>query len=84
MYPADYVPYQNIGECFRTYRDRVEGAKSAAIENWHQTLDRMIYAFEMIASNDPMWEYDEERKIAVEEGLELFGRYFRSLWIRDR
>jgi hypothetical protein len=52
---------------------------------WDEKLDKMVYAFEYIASGKS-WEYEmtleqeaaEDRKVA--EGLELFGKYFRGLW----
>jgi hypothetical protein len=40
-------------------------------------LDKMIYAFKSII-DDEFSETTEEKKI--QEGLELFGKYYRGLW----
>jgi len=52
-------------------------------KEWHTILDKMIWSFEQIA--DDVIDYhssDEYKKYndRVQEGLELFGKYFRSLW----
>lgn len=80
-------------------------------KNWNKTLDKMIFAFEYISSNEgfekwfvkkygDVFQKDERYKIKTysdeechynrwlheefenrcQEGLELFGRYFRNLW----
>lgn len=50
-------------------------------EEWHQVLDKMIFAFE--------WHCDEERKYGkfdeaeyerVKEGLQLFAIFYGALW----
>lgn len=55
------------------------------IEEWNEILNKMIYALEFCADEGQfdLVEDAEERKNnwkRVEEGLELFGKYFRSLW----
>ena len=44
---------------------------------WQEMLDKMIYAFKSII-DDEFSETAEEKKI--QEGLELFGKYYRGLW----
>ena len=62
------------------------------IEEWHEILDKMILSFERIVNEEeyPSSEYiskfkDEHEAYEafdneIKEGLELFGKYFRSLW----
>jgi hypothetical protein len=40
----------------------------------------MIYAFSVI-NNIELDEDDEYYKKEIDEGLRLFGKYFRNLWI---
>lgn len=47
-------------------------------DGWMEILDKMIYAFERITEDD-ITETKEFDK--VQEGLDLFGKYFRHLWI---
>jgi len=54
-------------------------------ESWDEVLDKMIFAMQAIA--DGSWSYEnediEEARAywnRVQEGLELFGKYFRDLW----
>ena len=44
-------------------------------DEWAATIDKMINSFELIASEKDIG-HDKE----IQEGLELFGKYFRSLW----
>jgi len=46
-------------------------------EKWKQTLDKMIFAFQTIAMDGD----DIESNKKVEQGLKLFSKYFRDLWI---
>lgn len=48
-----------------------------AMKEWRRILDKMITAFELF-SND--WECNEEKKQKVEEGLDLFRKYYINLW----
>lgn len=57
---------------------------------WELTVDKMIFSFQSIV-NDNILDFDlttPEGKAAyfdheakVQEGLELFGKYFRNLWV---
>lgn len=46
-------------------------------ESWTVILNKMIDAFEII--RDDAWDIDEKR-VHVEEGLDLFRKYFFHLW----
>lgn len=45
-----------------------------SFEKWGEILDKMIYSMEKVYKNCT----DEDVKI--QEGLDLFAKYFRSLW----
>lgn len=48
---------------------------------WDEILDKMIWSFESITSKeeDEKWA-DKDFNDKQQEGFELFGKYFRSLW----
>ena len=48
-------------------------------KNWLKTMDKMIKAFETIVDAEIGFETEEENRI-INEGLDLFRKYFRSLW----
>jgi len=48
-------------------------------EQWNEILDKMIYSFQRIV--DGADAIDEQSHDNIDEGLQLFGKYFRSLWI---
>lgn len=55
------------------------------MEEWDAVLDKMIFAFEEIISDslpDPSTPRMmlEEREDRIDEGLRLFGKYYRALW----
>lgn len=47
-------------------------------EEWDAKLDKMITAFSLIY--DDNYSIDADREAEIEEGLKLFGKYFRALW----
>jgi len=54
-------------------------------KSWDETIDKMIFAMEAVALGT--WEFhgdnaDENRIYwdEVQEGLDLFGKYFMGLW----
>lgn len=62
------------------------------IEEWKEILDKMIFSFYAICNNDKLedvfytesegWDFEgrEEHYNKIQEGLDLFGKYFRGLW----
>lgn len=48
-------------------------------KKWTNILNKMIFAFKTLADDDIIIEDKQQKKI--EEGLELFAKYFRHLWI---
>lgn len=54
-------------------------------EEWSDTLDKMIKAFELIIKDDdqyPLWDKQSSKRRArqINHGLKLFAKYFRHLW----
>jgi len=50
-------------------------------KEWHKVIDKMIFAMKWIATDDKRIELptDKQEK-EIQEGCELFGKYFRDLW----
>ena len=63
----DFDPKNNIGQTDKFFFDR-----------WEYVMNEMIFAFEHILSDN--YEYDEKIEKRKQRGLELFGKYFTSLW----
>ena len=78
-----------IGEHLRAFLvaqkkgpDRGYPASLRSHDEWLQILRKMIYAFDKY--NVPcvnLSELSEEEQARVEEGMQLFVKYFRALWI---
>jgi hypothetical protein len=50
-------------------------------QEWHQALDKMIFAFESYASEDrDFWDWSESERDRIEEGLMLFAKHYGALW----
>jgi hypothetical protein len=51
-------------------------------EDWHVILDKMIYSFEIISREDfePYEIGGQECEDKVNEGIMLFGKWYRALW----
>ncbi len=54
-------------------------------EDWTSVLNKMIWSFEKIINYDWRDDCDTQEKIneqfkKIQEGLDLFGKYFQDLW----
>lgn len=49
----------------------------ATSQEWDEALDKMIFAFEKKIEGDI---YDIETDAKIQEGFELFGKYYQALW----
>lgn len=49
-------------------------------EDWKEILNKMIYAFEIIPRDNETWNFTDEERIKIDEGLDLFRQYFFALW----
>ncbi len=52
--------------------------ETVGLKEWEGILDKMLLAFRLVAS--PKVNFGSEQEAQIEEGLELFGKYMRSLW----
>ena len=48
-------------------------------KQWEWVLNEMIYAFDLVSSCEDSYPPLEENE-RMQNGLELFGKYFRHLW----
>jgi hypothetical protein len=49
------------------------------IEQWYESLDAMIEAFDLII--DDQWDVGyETRQAKINKGLSIFAKYFQDLW----
>ena len=65
--------------------------ETAARNEWNSTLDKMIFAFEELSTEQKEFDiinkndYDTQELIdlqnQVQEGLDLFAKHYRQLWI---
>jgi hypothetical protein len=53
---------------------------SITSDEWDGILDKMILAFEIIVDDDKWPASSNEDSEIVEEGIELFGKWFLHLW----
>lgn len=44
------------------------------------TLDKMILSFELTCRDSGSRDYNDEERIQLNEGLDLFRKYFFELW----
>ena len=50
-------------------------------EEYNDILDKMIWSFDIISRGDHIIMDDDENDKRVQEGLDLFAKYFRNLWM---
>ena len=60
------------------YREKKKAVQRSYPE-WRRILRKMKYAFDCLSTPAGIRRDDEELD-KVQEGLDLFARYFRSLW----
>ena len=58
--------------------EAIEANNELLEQRWEYVLDQMIEAF-VILSEDT-WNYQTDEEI-VNQGLKMFGKYYRNLWI---
>ena len=50
-------------------------------EEYNDILDKMVWSFDIISRGDHIIMDDNENDKRVQEGLDLFAKYFRNLWM---
>ncbi len=94
--PGDIPFFSQVSDgtaqyCFDFYADGDMDAWKAGHEKWNSILDKMIWSFEQILDTEAEFKFFEDRKKPdlegrldyydkVQEGLTLFGQYYRALW----
>ena len=71
---------------FRNYDRMSHPAEFKSSEEWQRALDEMVWAFEYLLSGEGIDDDFDFKKLQEDsereqKGFELFGKYFRNLWI---
>jgi hypothetical protein len=53
---------------------------SVTREEWEEILNKMILTFELIVRDDGLHDWTKVEEKSVEEGLDLFRKWFFALW----
>jgi len=72
--PSAFIPITD------PYRDYTDEEYAQAQKAWDEVVDHMIWSFEQLASGQIEDNYEKEYHERVQQGLELFGKYYRNLW----
>jgi len=92
IFSLDYYLARKIIKPLKAFRNSNLGSHPSelkSVEEWEKILDEMIWAFEYILKDESgVYEdgkYNHEKTMELYEreqkGFELFGKYFRNLWI---
>lgn len=69
---------------FKDINDMSYPSNFESHEEWHKTIDKMIYAFEYVIERNYKLYKDLEdvkrRQSDYKEGMQLFAEYFLDLW----
>jgi hypothetical protein len=49
-------------------------------KQWRRILEKIYFAFNTIANDDFIWEIDKKQTKKVDEGLDLFRKWYFHLW----
>ena len=90
-YGIPWIDNEDVPEELRTTPDgdEISNDHHYTVEKHHYVLDEMIFAFSAHVDDDcdkQFWEngYDREGDLAfwarVDNGMRLFGKYYRTLW----
>jgi len=70
------------------FRQNIHGYPSdlKSLYEWEKIVDKMIWSFEYLINYEGLDEEFNAEKLMInskkeQEGFELFGKYFRSLWL---
>lgn len=75
IWPKDWWEKEH-GDLPRPTKAQKKKADQYATKKMTEVIDKMIFAFEKIADDCTTFEDNEK----IQEGLELFGKYYRALW----
>ena len=79
LWNLDYTVAKFILPRLKRFRE-ISGGYPAQLseQEWNAVLDKMIIAFQLITNGDRWVEHEEI--VRIDEGLELFGKWFPHLW----
>ena len=63
--------FKKVSDCYPHQFD--------SMEEWHEILEKMIAAFKVISCKTGIQRSEEEKSI-INEGLDLFRKYYNDLW----
>lgn len=93
IFSLDYYLARKILKPLKVFRNSNIGSHPCdvgSLDEWIKILDEMIWSFEYLLKDEPAvydadGRYNHEKTMALAErqqkGFELFGKYFRNLWI---
>lgn len=91
IYSLDYYLAKKILKPLQQFRKSLSEngggypCELKSMEEWLGILDKMIWAFEWIEKDEYIEDWTVEKNIEyskkAQEGYELFGKYFRNLWV---
>lgn len=72
---------EHIAPRIKAFKDmnKMGNPMGCSSEEWDETLNKIVHAFEKIAE-DCMWDLDKEENQKVNEGLDLFRQWYLGLW----
>ena len=87
---APFVDLEDVPEHLRLAEPTDDGADSTWFARWEYVLNEMIFAFENInnnwedqfylPNNECDWDARKAYDDRIQNGLRLFGKYYRGLW----
>lgn len=86
LYNLDYTFTAFILPRLKAFKEHQIGHPGSLDQSeWHNILDKMIHAFQLLY-DDCIDKYDweplsEEQENDIYEGIQLFAKYYRCLWI---
>ena len=88
MWNLDHTLSLVIHPSLLKFKEKLNGHPShVTLEEWEIILDKMIWSFGQIVNwneEEPDYLHSKEEYDAyhakIQEGLDLFGKYFRNLW----
>jgi hypothetical protein len=81
IYNVDHTISLVLAPLLRRFREHTSSYPSHLDEKeWKEILDKMIWSFDQVAADELSTCSDLKFLRQVEEGLELFAKWFQHLW----
>ena len=77
---SPHVDNKDVPSNYRLTKKEEDDNMDKFHERWNYILDEMIYAHRTIIDDSIDIDFDEEIRDRVNNGLRLFGKYYRNLW----